>query len=116
MHVLQKIVDAYNNSVHRTIGMRPVDVSKADVPKLWQKMYGKQINMHTQKDKFRVKEPVRISSAKTVFEKGYLPHWTGEVFKVSDSVAHPRKVYTIEDLHGEQIKGSFYPEDLQGVN
>ena len=114
--VLQDIAKAYNNSVHRTIGMRPAEVSKAEVPKLWQKIYGKQIMMAALKDKFRDKEPVRISSAKTVFDKGYLPNWTEEVFKVSDTVAHPRKVYKIEDLEGEQIKGSFYPEELEAVN
>ena len=30
---LPKIVDAYNNSIHRTIGMRPRDVAKKDVPR-----------------------------------------------------------------------------------
>ena len=113
---LPKIVDAYNKSFHRTIGMRPIDVRKKDVPRLLQKVYGKYLTNVKSKSKFSIKDPVRISSAKTIFDKGYLPNWTDEVFKISDSVEHPKKVYKIEDIDGDQVKGTFYPEELQSVN
>ena len=29
---------------------------------------------------------------------------------------HPKKVYKIEDIDGDQVKGTFYPEELQSVN
>ncbi|KAF0143933.1 MAG: hypothetical protein FD143_3403 [Ignavibacteria bacterium] len=44
-----------------------------------------------------------------------MPNWTDEVFKVKEVVNNPRKVYKIEDLEGEEVKGTFYPEELQSV-
>ena len=45
-----------------------------------------------------------------------MPNWTDEVFKIKETVEHPWKVYKIEDIDGEEVKGSFYPEELQSVN
>ena len=113
--VLPDLLNSYNHSRHRTIGMRPVDVTKAKVDQIFNRVYGKHFANYEISSKFTDKEPVRISSAKTVFDKGYMPNWTEEVFKVSDVVEHPKKVYKIEDLEGENIKGTFYPEELQAV-
>ena len=65
---LPKIVDAYNKSYHRTIGMRPIDVTKKDVPRLWQKVFGKYLTSGRRKEKYSLNDPVRISSAKTIFD------------------------------------------------
>ena len=116
VNALDKIVKAYNSSYHRTIGMKPIEVKKKDVERLWQRVYGKHLIKGQTKPKFTKDEPIRISSAKTIFDKGYLPNWSEEVFKISDKVDHPRKVYKIEDLDGEKIKGTFYPEELQKVS
>ena len=112
--VLPELLHSYNHSRHRTIGMRPVDVTKANERKIFNRMYGEHF-ASSDEQKFSQKEPVRISSAKTVFDKGYLPNWTDEVFKISDTVKHPKKVYKIEDIEGEPVKGTFYPEELQSV-
>ncbi|KAF0143934.1 MAG: putative uncharacterized transposon-derived protein F54H12.3-like [Ignavibacteria bacterium] len=69
---LQKLIDSYNHSKHRTIGMRPVDVKKANVPEIWRRVYGKYLHGESEKTKFPKQETVRISAAKTVFDKGYL--------------------------------------------
>ena len=113
--VLPKLVGAYNDSVHRTIGMRPSSVTKAHVKKIFAKVYGAHF-ANSGKPKFDKKDAVRISSAKTIFDKGYLPNWTDEVFKVKETLNHPKKVYKIEDIEGEPIKGTFYPEELQSVS
>ena len=113
--VLPKLVDSYNHSRHRTIGMRPADVNKSHVKKIFAKVYGNHF-ASSDKAKFQTKEPVRISSAKTIFDKGYLPNWTDEVFKIKESVNHPKKVYKIEDVDGEPVRGTFYPEELQSVS
>ena len=114
IEVLPQLLHSYNHSRHRTIGMRPVDVTKDKVKKIFNKMYGKHF-ASADTAKFTSKEPVRISSAKTIFDKGYLPNWTDEVFKVTGTLAHPKKVYKIEDVEGEPVKGTFYPEELQSV-
>ena len=69
------------------------------------------INTKT-KAKFEVGDKVRISRTKGIFEKGYLPNWSEEVFMV-DKVQETHPVsYIIKDALGEVIKGSFYNEEL----
>ena len=38
--VIQDLVDAYNNSRHRSIGMVPADVQKKDENRLWVRLFG----------------------------------------------------------------------------
>ena len=60
---LDDIVNEYNNTYHRTIKMRPVDVKDKDS--------GKEVN---DKDpKFQVDDHVRITKYKKIFHKGYTP-------------------------------------------
>ena len=39
--VLPELVNSYNHSRHRTCGMRPVDVNKPNVKKIFYRVYGK---------------------------------------------------------------------------
>ena len=41
LDVLDDLLFAYNHAKHRTIGMAPADVTKADELKLWMRMYPK---------------------------------------------------------------------------
>ena len=38
LNVIQGLVRGYNNSIHRSIGMRPVDVKPRDVPTIWRRL------------------------------------------------------------------------------
>ena len=63
--------------------------------------------------KFKVGDKVRISKYKNIFAKDYTPNWREEVFvvnKIQNTVAW---TYLINDLNGEEIKGSFYEKELQ---
>ena len=82
--------------------------------------YGVTPSEPTSNKKIKVDEAVRISRAKNVFEKGYVPNWTEEIFKVkkvqpANEAGAPRRVYKLEDWLGEQIQGQFYPEEVQRV-
>ena len=67
--VLDDIVNKYNNTVHRTIKMKPMDV-KSD-------SYAKYNEDSNKKDpKFKVDDHVRISKYKNIFAKGYAPNWS----------------------------------------
>ena len=61
----------------------------------------------------KVGDRVRISKKKKTFEKGFTPNWTEEVFIVSDVRSTLPLTYKIKDLKGEDIKGSFYRQELQ---
>ena len=73
---LDNIVDEYNNTYHRTIKMKPVDVKDNTYID-----FKKEVN---DKDpKFKVGDHVRISKYKNIFAKGYTPNWSEEGFAVS---------------------------------
>ena len=106
---LDDIVNEYNNTYHRTIKMKPVDVKGSTYIDLKKKVNDKD-------PKFKVGDNVRISKYKNIFAKGYMPNWTEQVFissKIKNSVLC---TYVINDLNGEEIIGSFYKKELQKTN
>ena len=48
-----------------------------------------------------------------VFDKGYTPNWTEEIFVIDKVLPTKPVTYSIVDLTGESIKGSFYEQELQ---
>ena len=111
--VLPDLVHNYNNTYHRSIQRAPAQVNARNVLKVWKTLYGKPGKPETS-PKFQVGDRVRISKAKRTFEKGYLPNWTTELFTISRKVPG-RNAYRIEDDHGEELEGTFYPQELQRV-
>ena len=77
-------------------------------------MYGDLIYWKPKITKFSIGDKVRISKCKRrVFDKGYTPNWTEEVFVVDKVLATKPVTYYIVDLLGEEIEGSFYEKELQ---
>ena len=114
--VLPKLLISYNSSYHRTIGMSPISVTKAKEPKLWWRMYGH--HMENRGDRLQIQKDasVRLSKFKGTFDKGYLPNWTEEHFKVSSALDKERRVYKVKDNLGDPIEGVFYPEEIQEID
>lgn len=116
--VLQKLVDSYNKSVHRSIGMAPIDVRKTHERHIWHRLYGaaeKARRRKLGKSEPRPGEVVRISRWKKTFEKGYTPNWSDEFFNVNRMVKHPLPMYELRDAEDEPLKGRFYAKELQRV-
>ena len=44
---------------------------------------------------------------------GYTPNWTEEIFEIDKVLPTEPVTYSIVDLMGEAIKGSFYEQELQ---
>ena len=63
--------------------------------------------------KFNVGDKVKISRVKGLFEKGYLPNWSEQVYKVINVQCTTPTTYIFSDLRDEIIKGSFYEQELQ---
>ena len=103
---LDDIVNEYNNTYHRTIKMKPVDVKDNTYID-----FKKEVN---DKDpKFKVGDHVRISKYKNIFAKGCTPNWSEEVFVVSKIKNTVSWTYVI---NGEEIIGTFYEKGLQKTN
>ena len=75
---LDDIVNEYNNTYHRTIKMRPVDVKDNTYIDFEKKVNDKD-------PKFKIGDYIRISKYKIIFAKGYMPNWSEEVFVIKKS-------------------------------
>jgi len=112
--VLDELVKNYNNTVHSTIRMTPTEASKKENEnKVWKNLYGDYNPPKRKTPKFSIGDNVRITKKKTLFEKGYAPRWTEEVFTVSKVQYTDPLTYKIKDLKGEEITGTFYEQELQ---
>ena len=106
---LYDIVNEYNNTCHRTIQMKPVDVKD--------KTYIDSMDLHSNKDpKLKVGDHVRISTYKYLFAKGYTPNWSEEAFIIRIVKNTLPWTYVINDLNGDEIIGRFYEKELQKTN
>ena len=66
-----------------------------------------------QRPKFKIGDKVRISKYKrNMFDKGYTPNWTEEVFIINNIQYTDPITYKLKDLNDEEIKGSFYELEL----
>ena len=113
LDILTDLLKNYNASYHRTIGMKPIDVKENHSNKIWNRMYGS-LSSFTGKQ-HKKDSTVRISKVKGIFEKGYLPSWSEEIFKISDSLNRTKPVYKLKDYQDEEIAGTFYPEEIQPI-
>ena len=74
--VLDDIVKKYNNTVHRSIKIKPTDVTSDSYAE-----YNEDSNVT--KPKFKVGDHVSISKYKNIFAKEYTQNWSEEVFVIS---------------------------------
>ena len=106
---LDAIVNEYNNTYHRTIKIKPIDVKGNTYNNI-----RKEVN---DKDpKFKFEDHVRISKYKNIFAKGYTPNWSEEIFVIKGIKNTVPWTYIINDLNGEEIIGTFYEKELQKIN
>ncbi|XP_070167538.1 uncharacterized protein [Polyergus mexicanus] len=108
---LPRLVSDYNGRKHRTIGMRPLDVTPAIAEKLLDTVYSA-IKI-AGPAKFKVGDLVRVSRYKTIFEKGYTPNWTTEVFKIVKVQRTNPVTYLLEDYCKKSVAGAFYKYELR---
>ena len=62
--VLDDIVDKYNNTFHRTIEIKPIDVKPISYTEY-------NVDSNGKNPKFKIGDHVRISKYKNIFVKGY---------------------------------------------
>ena len=103
----------YNQSMHRSIKMKPSEVTAMNAQQVWRTLYGKRPPVV--KYKFKVGDQVKISKHKRVFEKSYLPNWSEETFIVAQRLPRDPPVYRLKEHDGELIQGTFYETELEKV-
>ena len=113
--VLPDLVQGYNATRHRSIGMAPQDVTWDNEEAVWKGSYGPRLK-GKKKPPFKVGDRVRLNKIHRTFEKGYLPGWTEEVFLVHRVVPGPVPTYKIREWDDTPVQGTFYDADLQKVH
>ena len=114
LDMLPKILKQYNNTKHSSIKMTSTEASKKkNEGTVYFNLYG-DMEPLSAKPKFKVGDKVRISTKykRNVFDKGYTPNWTEEVFTVDKIQYTNPMTYKGKDLRGEDIQGSFYKPEL----
>ena len=112
--VLPDLVEDYNNTVHSSTKFTPVEASKKENElKVWRNLYPDRYKTSRLNPKFSVGDMVRITKKKKVLEKGYTARWTEEIFTIKKIRETNPITYELEDLQGEEIKGTFYEPELQ---
>ena len=112
INVLDDLVYNYNNTYHTSIKMTPIKGSKKENESVVYKNLYAKILKQDDSHKFKIGDKVRISKYKGVFDKGYLPNWTTELFTTSKVMKTNPVTYKIEDYNKEQVSGSFYEPEL----
>ena len=107
-----------NNTKHNTIKMKPKDVkndtTKSNAVARNNRVY---IDEHNKKSaRYNVGDRVRISKFKNIFDKGYTPNWSREIFivnKINDTVPYTQN---LKDLNDEEIIVVFMIENCKRLN
>ncbi|KAL6416965.1 hypothetical protein ACFW04_014759 [Cataglyphis niger] len=94
--------------------MRPVDVTSAIAERLLATVYNAIKIADPAKSK--IGDSIRVSKYKTIFEKGYTPNWTTEVFKIVKVQRTNPVTYLLEDYRRKPIAGAFYEHELRRAN
>ena len=109
LYDLDDFVNKYNNIVHLTIKIKPIDVKFDSYAEY-------NVDSNVKNPKFKIGDHVRISKYKNIFPKGKIGNWSEEVFVISNIQNTFSWTYIINDLNGEDIIGNFYQKKLQKTN
>ena len=106
VNILSDAVITYNNNIHSTINMTPVDASNnPDKVKYT-------FNFKNTKPKLKIGDYVRNADKCNIFSKGYTSNWKRELFKVNEVLKTQQPTYKLEDINGEIIEGKYYEQEL----
>ena len=103
--LLNDAVETYNNNIHSTKNMTPVDASN-NPDKV--KNYVKSTKATP---KLKVGDFVGNADKRNI-SKGYTSNWTRELFKVNEVLKTQPPTYRIEDINGETMEGKYNKREL----
>lgn len=110
---IQDVIATYNNTIHRTIRMKPIEVNSRNANQILRKQYKQNNTLIVENtNKYKVNDYVRISKYKSLFEKGYTPNWSAEIFQIYKILQTNPKTYLLKDATEQKISGSFYEYEL----
>lgn len=113
--VLDQFVHAYNSSPHSSTHLTPIAASDSNNRhRVYHNLYH-EYKFSSNKARLTKGDFVRISKTKGLFEKGYLPNWSEEIFVIDKVVNSNPPKYFLSDLLEERVTGGFYEPEIQEV-
>ena len=113
--VLDALIEKYNNTFNRAIGMTPTEARKpSNHGAVFRHLYFKKMaKLGEKKPKFQIGDKVRLGVKKDLFEKSYIINWSDKIYTIKRVFATRPVTYKVEDDKGVEHKGKFYEQDLQ---
>jgi len=121
--VLPDLLNSYNHSFHRTIKMRPVDVSSNNEMVVFRNSFGYNNlteylnNKNTKQSNFKTGETVRKRYKLGPFDKAYYPLWTDKIYNIDQITSQQLKPY--HKIRGENAtekdERRYYTEEIQKI-
>lgn len=122
LEIIPKITKSMNERVHRIIGVAPRDVNESNSLLIWTRLQLKRMRERRKKQKIpsdiiKPGDHVRIAKNKNtnMMDKGFLPNWSDEIFKVTRNIPRNPQIYNLEDDAKEKVEGAFYKEEVQKI-
>ena len=112
--VLQQLSEDINNTENRSIGMTPNEVTFENRSEVFKRLYGE--DGAEVKCKFNIGDRVRIPVSKNIFDKGYTPNWSENIYIVSNKRSDGEVCYyRLKTLNGEWLDKFFYEQEMNLV-
>lgn len=119
--ILDNVLESYNNSYHRSIKTSPNLVTLKNEETVFKNLYSSIFS----KDnpliiKYKVGSYVRKAITKKLFEKGYTPNWSKEIYIITNVIPKNPVKYKIRptEIHQKKIDKNLelYEQELQEVS
>ena len=110
LEILPAIMKGINHSYHRSIKLRPVDVTAENQDTVWKTLYGE--TLPKLEFKLELGDTVRIPLKRGAFYKGYRARYSAEIYTVSKRLAGSPPLYRVKSEEGRLHPRAFYGAEL----
>lgn len=113
LDIVPEVANKINNTVHDSTKMKPKDINRSNETVAFENMYRKLALTPIKKGKFSVGDICRISGARNIFTKSYVPGFSKKLYRVKiKREMPPVTTYRLETLDGEEVPYSFVDSEL----
>ena len=115
---LNTVVDNYNNTYHRTIGMTPNEVNENNQFRIYRRMQKSRLKnaAHEKKFKFKLNNNVRLATWQYYYRKAYDGNFNPQLLTICGKRRVERiNLYMVKNEQNKLIPGEYYEFELTRV-
>ena len=116
--IFRQIVENYNNTIHSSHKMKPIDVNAQNRQIVYERLYPRStISIQCRLRKGDKVRKIKEKRDKNPWEKGYTPNWSEEVYEIQSVIQkHGVCWYKLSNLQGDVLPGIWYYYQLNLVS